>query len=75
MRSRCAHVLLEIKTKLVNRFFYKKIFLTVFSNKVIQKNQLTRDHMWKCDETKYLSNSGSVKNNFQTILNEFYWDL
>ena len=47
----------------------------MFSNKVIQKNQLTRDHMWKCDETKYLSNSGSVKNNFQTILNEFYWDL
>ena len=25
--------------------------------------QLTRDHMSKCDETKYLSNNGSVKNN------------
>ena len=26
-------------------------------------NQLTRDYMWKCDKSKYLSNNGSIKVN------------
>ena len=42
-----------------HRFLYKQIFFWVS-----QLSQLTRDHMWKYDKQKYLSNDGSVENNF-----------
>ena len=62
LRSRCAHVLLR-KAKLVNRFLYKKYFYWVccfkisFHDNVNQMSQSTRDHMWKCGKSKYLTNS------------------
>ena len=54
----CAHALLRRKTKLTIVFFIKYDF--------------TRDHMQNCDKSKYLSNNGSVKNNFKTKLKESY---
>ena len=40
LRSRCAQVLLERKTKLINRFLYKKS-----NDNASQMSQLTRGHM------------------------------
>ena len=79
MTARCAHGSLDRKTKLTNCFLYKRIFLLSFrisfyDDNVNQMSQFTRDHMWKCDKSKYLSNNGSYKNNFKTIL-KFYWGL
>ena len=38
-------------------------------------SQLTRDHLWKCDKSKYLPNNGSVENNFLRVLKGFSWWL
>ena len=40
----------------------KKIYFYWVS--CFKMSQLTKDHMWKCDKTKCLSNNGSVKSNF-----------
>ena len=64
-----AHVLLERNTNLINRFLYKKNFHWVFYIKISfynysvknQANQLTRDHMWKCDKLRPLLNNSCFK--------------
>ena len=77
--DQCAHVLFMKK---INRLLYKKYFywvssfkISFYDDNVSQVSQLTRDRMWKCDKSKYLSNNGSVKNNFSKVLKECYWGL
>ena len=58
-------------------FFMKKYFYWIscfkisFYEWVKRMSQLIRDHMWKCDKSKYLSNNGSVK--IRSLLEKEGW--
>ena len=59
-------------------FFIKKYFywiscfkISFYDDNVNRMSQLTRDHMWKCDKSKYLSNNGSVK--IKSLLEKEGW--
>ena len=65
-------VIFYLKYNWINLFFFfKKKFYWVscfkiyfYDDNVNQMSQLTRNQMWKCDQSNYSSNSGSVENNF-----------
>ena len=66
---------LEIRLNAFRRStILQKQFIIIIIN-ISQMTQLTRDHKWKYDKSRYLSNNGSIKNNFWTILKESYWGL